>query len=260
MHIFKNFSNRIKKLKGKRKKTVYDIGHYAFDGDDVTSDIHQKYGFEGELLEIYAAATGKLVHKWHHYIPLYDQYFSGWRGTSVRFLEIGVSKGGSLSLWRRYFGPNAIIFGVDIDEACHQYNGIDGEVRIGSQDDPDFLAKVIAEMGGVDVVLDDGSHIMRHLRSTLETVFPKVSSGGIYMIEDLHTAYWPKFGGGLNDDENFFNYVRELIDDMHGWYHQGKPRHPIVSNSCTGIHLHDSICVMEKGQVHRPTHSKIVRR
>ena len=243
-----------------RGKSKHRISRYAFSGKDVAADICQKYGFEGDLLEIYSTGVEELVHKWHHYIPLYDRYFSARRGTAVRFLEIGVSKGGSLSMWRRYFGSDAVIFGVDIDEACRQYDGIDGQVRIGSQDDPTFLEKVILEMGGVDIVLDDGSHIMRHVRETLEIVFPKVSPGGVYMIEDLHTAYWSKFGGGLNAKANFFNYVRELTDDMHGWYHEGKVRHPKISESCTGIHLHDSICVLEKGQVHPPTHSKIQRR
>lgn len=235
------------------------IGRYAFNGNDVAANIRQKYGFEGDLLDIYATGTPQLIHKWHHYLPIYDRYFHPWRGTAVRFLEIGVSKGGSLSMWRRYFGSKAIIFGIDIDEDCLQYDGIDGQVRIGSQDDPAFLEKVIAEMGGVDIVLDDGSHIMRHVRETLEIAFQRVCPGGIYLIEDLHTAYWPRYGGGVGAKANFFNYVRELIDDMHGWYHSGKAHHPIISNSCTGLHLHDSIIVLEKGQVHQPTHSQIQR-
>ena len=244
----------------KRGKNAPGIERYAFDGNDVAADIRKKFDFEGDLLDIYAAGSEQLVHKWHHYLPLYDRYFHTRRGTAVRFLEIGVSKGGSLSMWRRYLGPEATIFGIDIDEACRQYDGIDGQVRIGSQDDPAFLEKVIAEMGGVDVVLDDGSHIMRHLRETLEIVFPKVSPGGLYMIEDLHTAYWTDYGGGLGAKANFFNYVSELTDDMHGWYHAGEARHPVVSSACTGIHLHDSICVLDKGRVYPPTHSQVQRR
>lgn len=102
------------------------------------------------------------------------------------------------------FRLRAVIFGIDIDEACRQYDGIHGQVRIGSQDDPAFLEKVISEMGGIDIVLDDGSHTMRHVRRTLEIAFPKVSPGGVYMIEDLHTAYWPKYGGGAWREGQFF--------------------------------------------------------
>ena len=108
----------------------------------------------------HAGNEGVKVHKWHHYLPLYDRYFGQYRGTPVKFLEIGVNNGGSLQMWRRYFGPDAVICGIDINPDCAQYDGQSGMVRIGSQDDPEFLASVIEEMGGIDAVLDDGSHRM----------------------------------------------------------------------------------------------------
>ena len=99
-----------------------------------------------------------MVHKWHHYLPIYEKYFSPYRDVAPKFLEIGVSKGGSLALWRKYFGSKATIFGIDRDLACQALDGENGQVRIGSQDDPDFLKNVVSEMGGVDIILDDGSH------------------------------------------------------------------------------------------------------
>ena len=237
-----------------------DIAKYEFGGEDIKRDIQSRYQFDGDLLDIYVAGSEQLVHKWHHYIPVYDRYFSKWRGKPVRFLEIGVSKGGSLSMWRKYFGDQAIIFGVDIDEDCAQYDGIDGSVRIGSQDDPAFLQRVVEEMGGIDLVLDDGSHIMRHIRASLEILLPKLDDGGIYMIEDLHTSYWNDYGGGFRARNNFFNFVREMIDDMHHWYHVSKLRHPAVSAHCNSIHIHDSICVFEKSPPQRPVHLTVQRR
>ena len=59
------------------------------------------------------------------------------------------------------------------------------------------------------------------------------------MIEDLHTAYWPPFGGGLHRKENFFGFVRDLIDDMHHWYHDGPVREPAFDGSVSAIHVHD---------------------
>jgi hypothetical protein len=94
---------------------------------------------------------------------LYDRYFSPFRGRKTRFLEIGVNKGGSLQLWRKYFGDDAIIFGININPDCEKLNGLAGQVRIGSQIDRPFLESVIKEMGGVDIVLDDGSHHMQHI-------------------------------------------------------------------------------------------------
>jgi SAM-dependent methyltransferase len=223
----------------------------------VAADLQAKFGHFGDLLDIFVENTGAGVHKWHHYLPIYERYFAPFRNRPLRFLEIGVSKGGSLQMWRKYFGPGAVIFGVDIDPACARFDGQAGQVRIGSQADTDFLDAVVAEMGGVDIVLDDGSHRMDHVAASLRTLFPHLSSGGVYMIEDLHTAYWENFGGGLDAPANFFNVVRGIVDDMHHWYHGGKVTWPVTAGGVTGIHIHDSIVVLDKETVHAPVHSLI---
>ncbi len=83
-------------------------------------------------------------------------------------LEIGVSKGGSLALWRKALGDRATIFGIDIDPKCAEFDGKFAKVRIGSQADASFLKSVVDEMGGVDLVLDDGSHVASHQRASFE--------------------------------------------------------------------------------------------
>ena len=236
---------------------IGDIGALAFKGDSVADDIRMKYGFDGDLLRIFAGNKGEVVHKWHHYIPLYDRYFAKFRGKPVRFLEIGVSKGGSLKMWRQYLGPEAVIFGVDIDPACAAFDGEAGRVRIGSQDDPRFLADVVAEMGGVDVVLDDGSHVMAHVRDTLSALFPMLAPGGVYFIEDMHTAYWKPYGGAYRWPRNIFQEVRWIIDDMHEPYHGRSPRMPGIGPMVSGLHVHDSIVVLEKDPVFGPVHSQV---
>lgn len=231
---------------------------FRFDEEaDVADDIRTKYGFEGDLLDIYSGNEGAVVHKWHHYIPIYDRYFAPFRNTKVRFLEIGVNKGGSLQMWRRYFGEDATVFGIDINQDCAKFDGQAGQVRIGGQGDPEFLANVIDEMGGVDVVLDDGSHRMTHVRASFEILYPKLAENGVYMIEDLHTAYSPKYGGGYRSGDNFFRFVRELTDDMHHWYHKKSLRHPELGRQLSGIHIHDSIAVIDKQPVYRPVHSRV---
>jgi hypothetical protein len=231
---------------------------FRFPADgDVRQDVRDSFGYDGELLEIYAANKGAVVHKLHHYLPLYDRYIGHRRGTPVKFLEIGVSKGGSLQMWRKWLGPDAVLCGIDINPDCAQFDGQAGMVRIGSQADATFLGEVVDEMGGVDVVLDDGSHRMDHVRASLRALFPRVSSGGTYVIEDLHTAYWPKYGGGLGDGGNFFAHVGEMIDDMHAWYHPDRRRHKATARSVTGIHVHDSMVIFDKSEVRRPTHSRV---
>lgn len=245
---------------GVRAELRQEIDRFSFpSGGDIRADISTKYDFDNDLLHLFANGQREcLVHKWHHYIPIYDRYFSGFRGRQIRFLEIGVSKGGSLEMWRQYLGPEAIIFGVDIDPECAKYNGRFAQVRIGSQTDISFLSEVVEEMGGsVDVVLDDGSHNMSDILFSLRTLFPRLNRGGVYFIEDLHTAYWRKNGGGYGSSNNFFNVVRDLIDDMHHWYHGKKMREQLIGEACSGLHVHDSICVLEKRGVFRPVHSRV---
>ncbi len=159
-------------------------------------------------------------------------------------------------MWRKFLGKDAIIFGIDINPECERFNGLAGQVRIGSQTDRTFLESVVTEMGGVDIVLDDGSHHMDHIPQSLKYLFPKLNNGGIYMIEDLHSAYWKSFGGGYNSEQNFFHLVSEMVNDMHHWYHRKGLRHPEISNECSGIHVHDSIVVLEKNKVFPPVHSQ----
>mgnify|MGYP003956679271 CR=1 FL=1 len=185
-------------LNGWRQELVFN------QPDQVASRIANLYHYNGDLLKLFTENKGKVIHKWHHYIPLYDKYFSRYRGTKVRMLEIGVSRGGSLSLWRKYFGRDAILFGIDIDPACTTFNGEDAQVRIGSQDDDQFLRAVIEEMGGVDIILDDGSHVMRHIKSSLKCLFPLLQDGGIYFVEDLHTCYWRGWAGDTGLKQAFF--------------------------------------------------------
>ena len=236
----------------KVKNFKFKLGEHS----DVKKDIQDKYGHNGDLVDLFATNNNYIVHKWHHYIPLYERYFSPFRGRKIRFLEIGVSKGGSLQMWRKYFGDDAIIFGIDIDPECARFNGLSGQVRIGSQVDELFLESVVREMGGLDIVLDDGSHHMKHIPVSLKYLFPHLSNGGIYMIEDLHTAYWKKYGGGYRAKINFFGFIIDLVDDMHHWYHAKGLKQAVISKDCSGIHIHDSIVVLEKGKVYEPVHSQ----
>ena len=235
-----------------------DIGVMSFNGNpSIQQDIESKYEFNGELLQLFSRNVGLPVHKWHHYIPYYDRYFSSFRQGPVRFLEIGVFRGGSLAMWRKYFGEKAVIFGVDSDPNCAALNGQSGQVRIGSQNDPDFLKQVISEMGGVDIVLDDGSHQAKHQIESFKILFPEMREGGVYMVEDLHTSFWRGYGGGYGRRSNFFGFSSDMINDMHHWWHFNRLKNPTLKDMCTGIHIHDSIAVFERGRAYAPTHSVV---
>lgn len=229
-----------------------DIGSFAYSGPRPETGQAM-----GELERLFWGNTGRVAHKWHHYLPLYERYFAPYRDRPVRMLEIGVFKGGSLDLWRRFFGPELILFGIDVDPACARFDGQSAQVRIGSQDDPDFLRRVVAEMGGIDIVLDDGSHQSPHIRASLDVLFPLLNPGGIYMIEDLHAAYWTDFGGGYDAPEGFMQTVKVLVDDLHHWYHTRGQKIAATADHLAAMHMHDSILILEKQAVGRPMHTQV---
>ena len=206
----------------------------------------------GEIARLFFAHRGRPIHKWVHYFDVYEGYLEKYRHKPITMLEIGVSGGGSLEIWRQYFGPDATIFGIDIDPQCAHRVSPPNQVRIGSQDDAQFLEAVIAEMGPPDIILDDGSHVARHQIASFNALFSHLKVGGLYIVEDVHTAYWPEFYDlALWRTRTFMKYIHRLIDDMHGWYHY-RSKKTVAMKEISAIHIHDSIVVIEKNHRVRP--------
>jgi hypothetical protein len=243
------------------KSTIKAIGLHRRDEMSLFDKSLEEVTIRGSdsLSKLFYQYSGdRVIHKWNHYLPIYSRLLTpfqdGFYGRPLRFLEIGVWRGGSMQLWRSFFGPRAVIFGIDKNPKCSAFNDDVAKVRIGSQDDVYFLSDVIGEMGGVDVVLDDGSHIARHQRASFEFLFPILSDNGLYVIEDTHTSYWRRFGGGIRRRGTIIEHAKGLVDDMHSWYHrQGTvPRHEIAS-----IQFFDSIIAIEKKSAVRPSHTRV---
>lgn len=192
---------------------------------------------------------GRLLQKWSHYPPIYDRHLAPYRGRQVTLLEIGVAHGGSLQLWRTYFGGLARIYGIDVDPRCSQLHAEGGTILIGSQADRAFLDSVRASLGTLDVVIDDGGHTMKQQRITFETLFPHVSPGGIYLCEDTHTSYWPEYGGGYRRRGTFIEFAKSLVDDQHAWHSRQKSFQPSELTALVGgIHFYDSLIAIERAQ------------
>jgi len=169
-------------------------------------------------------ATKHGTDKWggHYYAQHYDAYFSRFREQKINLLEIGVggyddpNKGGeSLRMWKEYF-PNANIFAIDIhDKSPHEEERI--KIFRGSQDDESFLKDVVSEMGGVDLIVDDGSHINAHIIKTFGILFPMLRQDGIYAVEDIQTSYWRSYGGdsfNMNSNKTAMNFFKGMADGL----------------------------------------------
>ena len=87
-----------------------------------------------------------------------------------------------------------MIYAIDIeDKRYHE----DRRIKIfqGSQNDSAFLEKIALKIGQIHVIIDDGSHINEHAITSFRTLFPYLADGGIYVIEDINTSYYPDYGG-----------------------------------------------------------------
>lgn len=197
------------------------------------------------LEQIFFAQSHNVCQKWMHYFDIYEQYFSRFREKRVRFLEIGVSQGGSLDMWKRYLGHKASIIGVDINPASERFADSQVEIFIGDQGDEAFLDHLASAVKSVDVILDDGGHMMDQQIKTFEKLFPILSDNGVYMCEDVHTSYGQSHGGGLRKSGTYIEYMKNRIDDLHGWY-TGQTHPQTIVNTAHSICFYDSIVVIEK--------------
>ena len=200
------------------------------------------------LLDLFMSNSKESIHKWLDYFDIYHRAFNRFRGKPITLLEIGVQNGGSLWMWREYFGPHARIIGTDIDPACKALEKNGFEIWIGDQNDAAFWNQFTAQIPAVDIVLDDGSHDMAHQINTFKTLFPSVSNGGLYLCEDTHTSYFKQHEGGLRREGSFIEFAKDLVDEMHAWYHAplSEIAHSEIANELHSVSFYDSIVLMEK--------------
>jgi SAM-dependent methyltransferase len=199
------------------------------------------------LWSLFLNHQGRVIHKWKHYFPIYERHFSRYVNRPVLFLEIGCGKGGSLQMWKQYFGPHARVVGIDIVPECRAFEEDQIFIRIGSQDDPALLQSVLDEFGSPDIVLDDGSHMMKHLEATFRFLYPRTAPDGVYMVEDLHTAYWEEYGGGLRKPDTFIEISKGLIDEINAEHSRGAVEATEFSRTTLSMHIYDSVVAFERG-------------
>jgi limonene-1,2-epoxide hydrolase len=210
-----------------------------------------------DLAAFFAKHDGRMIHKWHHFFDIYDRHFARHRGRPVKMLELGISQGGSIQMWRDYFGPDLELYGVDINPDCKRFEEPGVRIFIGDQEDRSFLRSVAAQVPDVDILIDDGGHTMRQQIHTFEELFDKVIPTGTYLIEDLHTSYWRHFGGGVRRRGTFIEYSKDFIDRIHAW-HSKQVGFEVTdfTRSVHSLHYYDSVLVIEKRPMQTPTHER----
>ncbi|HEY3834783.1 MAG TPA: class I SAM-dependent methyltransferase [Acidimicrobiia bacterium] len=158
------------------------------------------------LAAVYGSDKGATAHR---YVDHYERHLGPLRHHVMSVLEIGIYRGASLQMWRDYF-PNAQVYGLDINDVKVMGERI--HVVRGDQSDDELLAR-IRELGPFDVIIDDGSHFGTDVHATFAGLFDSLQADGMYVIEDMHTAYQPDYGGGPpGTPQTSVTLVQNLID------------------------------------------------
>lgn len=167
----------------------------------------------------------------HNYTPYYHQLLSG--KTVTRVLEIGLGwaglmhaeypNAGSLFMWRDYF-PDAEIFGLDIRPDTLVNEGRIHSFEVDQSNEESLRSAASAVGGDFDLIVDDGSHVPEHQIMTAGVFLPRLAPDGIYVIEDVHNAYFP-IGSGEHihtptGTMTELEYVRGALSRFAGFSHE----------------------------------------
>lgn len=197
----------------------------------------------------------------HTYDKPYEFHFGALRDKPIKLLEIGVGGytnpeegGASLRMWSEYFThPFSQIYSIDIydKKALEEYR-----IKIwqGSQSDEVFLNKMADTIGDIDIIIDDGSHVNSDVITSFKILFPKLKDGGIYVVEDIQTAYWKHYGGGGLDDNSvdfFMGFIhglnyKEVQTEQRGMQHPVKEPTYFDLNILS-IHFYHNMVFIYKG-------------
>ena len=156
------------------------------------------------------------------FVELYEDFFESFRNKKINILEIGVDNGDSLRLWSEYF-TNANICGIDIKKKQFQINKVN--ILCGDQSDELFLKSVVDKYRNFDIIIDDGSHVSKHIISSFNFLFKYLNKDGLYIIEDLQTSYITRYGGSrvnLKKSNTSMNFIKKLTDSVN-YEHYDRP-------------------------------------
>lgn len=202
-------------------------------------------------------AAGHGTDKWgqHRYAEHYERHLAHLRDEPINLLEIGVggytdpAKGGeSLRMWKEFF-PRAQIYGLDL----HDKTALQEErIRIfrADQSRADALRLVVEQIGCLDVVVDDGSHLSPHVRASFDALFPLLHKDGIYAIEDLQTSYWPEWQGSddRRDPSTSMGMVKDLLDGLNYEEFVDEGYEPTYTDlHVTALHAYHNLVFVQKG-------------
>jgi hypothetical protein len=121
----------------------------------------------------------------------YETRFANLRSEPVTMLELGVDRGGSLRFWSDFFdAPGTTIVGIDLQPPSIAF-AQNVHVYRCNQADKQALHRIAESHGPFDLIIDDASHRTKETKVSFSALWPHLTVGGTYVIEDWAVGYWP---------------------------------------------------------------------
>ena len=177
------------------------------------------------------------------YFQAYEEIFNKYVGKKITFVEVGVLHGGSLFMWREYFGKEARIVGIDLHPKAKELEKYGFEIYIGSQSDESFWKDFFAKVGKIDILLDDGGHGNDQQIITLVESIHNTNDDGIIVIEDVHASYMKRFGNPSK--HSFVNYSKYLINVVNSRFPDTKIKKNDFKNKIYSVSFYESIVAIK---------------
>lgn len=201
----------------------------------------------GEIARMFAnthSDEGRLLNKITSYAPVYEELLDIYRGGKVNLVEIGISHGGCLQMWRSFLGPLSRIWGLDsADHTLYEEDRI--KCYLIDQSKKEDLESIHKLIPSIDIFIDDASHFSKHQVDTFESVFPHMNKGGLYFCEDTHCSYRSTHDGEYLKPGTFMEFAKGLCDSMNHQEDQRIPR-PSYIDSIYSITFYHSLVVFKK--------------
>ena len=170
-----------------------------------------KFGMAITLKEIYDSVPYLSI-KYDSYFPAYEALLKKYVSRDVTIVEVGIFNGGSLFMWRKFFGPKARIIGIDLNPDAREWEKHGFEIYIGDQSSHAFWSELFQKIGKVDVLIDDGGHTNRQQIVTSHHAIQNIKDDGLLIVEDVHTSYFREFGNPSR--YSFINFAYRLVDGV----------------------------------------------
>ncbi|KAM3569605.1 hypothetical protein VYU27_008298 [Nannochloropsis oceanica] len=258
---FQELEDRLQAMTIDLQKTADELATYKVKAEhqdklENLEDVTQSLRIENEpeVNELFTWFTdrqkGPGAHKWSTYLDAYHRHFNRFRTQAkITMVEVGVQSGGSIEMWRSYFGADKLNYiGIDINPECKQFEKDGVRIVIGNQGDPAFWEQFKKEIPDeLDIFVDDGGHTMNQQIVTFDKMFWGVRDGGIYLCEDLHTSYWQEYEGGYLNNNSMIEKSKTLIDTINAWHSKeaGLQVNSLTRN-IRGLHFYDSMIFIDK--------------